>query len=370
MKITHYIKEYPRRAPKPCKLIAKDLDYGRAYVKFEDGAKEFVHSRYLVTINEFNQQNVSKILKGYKDARVKLNLKAPKLSPPFTGHVASMEYDGNDIFKEKITITQPKYPKWANWLAMDENGEWWVYQCKPEISFNVWVTSPPSNRKQKLPRIDSPAAPVAFWEKSLQRINWKPTHKVVDNGFVIDYIRNKQVIIVEECPTSKLCRVETENGDSSWIEKTQISNLDLLKEEFTKMVNYAHEFAEASVIALLEEPKGQILDENYIGPGYVIYSKGRLRSCKPAKEHINQGNAFYDRESAERESKRRELLVREKRAVMTDQQSVNHKKGYCYNTQADSFRSIIGSARNFATIAGAERFRESLTNEELDILYG
>jgi hypothetical protein len=35
-------------------------------------------------------------------------------------------------------------PKWANYLAMDEIGEWWWYECKPlkneKDEFGVWET--------------------------------------------------------------------------------------------------------------------------------------------------------------------------------------------------------------------------------------
>lgn len=29
-------------------------------------------------------------------------------------------------------------PEWANWLAMDGNGEWYWYESKPEWRFNIW----------------------------------------------------------------------------------------------------------------------------------------------------------------------------------------------------------------------------------------
>ena len=32
-------------------------------------------------------------------------------------------------------------PLWANWLAMDEIGEWWVYQNEPYILGKEWVLS-------------------------------------------------------------------------------------------------------------------------------------------------------------------------------------------------------------------------------------
>lgn len=29
-------------------------------------------------------------------------------------------------------------PEWANWLAMDENGEWWWFEYKPHKTAHFW----------------------------------------------------------------------------------------------------------------------------------------------------------------------------------------------------------------------------------------
>lgn len=33
-------------------------------------------------------------------------------------------------------------PEWANWKAMDEDGEWWWYEEEPYIFYNYWVVRP------------------------------------------------------------------------------------------------------------------------------------------------------------------------------------------------------------------------------------
>ena len=43
-------------------------------------------------------------------------------------------------------MTKPDWnnaPKWANWLAMDEDGDWYWYEDKPQhLSIGVWYSSP------------------------------------------------------------------------------------------------------------------------------------------------------------------------------------------------------------------------------------
>jgi len=31
-------------------------------------------------------------------------------------------------------------PEWANWLAMDDDGEWVWFYDKPELAFGLWST--------------------------------------------------------------------------------------------------------------------------------------------------------------------------------------------------------------------------------------
>jgi len=33
-------------------------------------------------------------------------------------------------------------PAWAQWLAQDEDGEWYWYENEPQILANMWVASP------------------------------------------------------------------------------------------------------------------------------------------------------------------------------------------------------------------------------------
>lgn len=32
-------------------------------------------------------------------------------------------------------------PEWANYLAMDSNGEWFWYECPPESGSKTWIVS-------------------------------------------------------------------------------------------------------------------------------------------------------------------------------------------------------------------------------------
>ena len=46
-------------------------------------------------------------------------------------------------------------PEWANWLAMDENGDWYWYEYEPVPNGNSWIhfgrsfSADPSNGWQK-----------------------------------------------------------------------------------------------------------------------------------------------------------------------------------------------------------------------------
>jgi hypothetical protein len=57
-------------------------------------------------------------------------------------------------------------PEWANWAAMDEDGDWYWFDRQPKKRKAVWIGR---NREY-----DFPAPPVPDWTKSL---TYRPTMK-------------------------------------------------------------------------------------------------------------------------------------------------------------------------------------------------
>ena len=53
-------------------------------------------------------------------------------------------------------------PEWANYMAMDECGEWWWYECEP-IEMNGYWTSSNGNR------MSTNLAPYLPWRESSER---------------------------------------------------------------------------------------------------------------------------------------------------------------------------------------------------------
>lgn len=57
--------------------------------------------------------------------------------------------------------------EWCRWIAMDEDGAWWEYSDKPEMSGRVWVNS------KKYGRLFSDPNPTEDWRESLYEITWE-----------------------------------------------------------------------------------------------------------------------------------------------------------------------------------------------------
>ena len=53
-------------------------------------------------------------------------------------------------------------PEWANYLAMDEDGAWYWFKFKPELSEGFWDTEYPFSTKQA--RIDT-----TQWKETLEQ---------------------------------------------------------------------------------------------------------------------------------------------------------------------------------------------------------
>lgn len=60
-------------------------------------------------------------------------------------------------------------PKWANWLAQDEDGEWWWYEMKPKLrfGFKAWVET---SRNGKLDPASGrmTSGKNEYWENTLE----------------------------------------------------------------------------------------------------------------------------------------------------------------------------------------------------------
>lgn len=62
-------------------------------------------------------------------------------------------------------------PKWANWLAMDKNGEWYWYKNKPEAEARRWCSDTTYERIYALPG----------WQDTLEeRPKPEPRYMVLD----------------------------------------------------------------------------------------------------------------------------------------------------------------------------------------------
>jgi len=68
----------------------------------------------------------------------------------------------------KITLNIP-IPDWANWLAQDSNGAWWVYSDKPVISEYSKIWAAPTATGCKFEKI-AKDEPNPGWENALYRI--------------------------------------------------------------------------------------------------------------------------------------------------------------------------------------------------------
>ena len=56
-------------------------------------------------------------------------------------------------------------PKWANWIAMDEDGDWYHYSDKPQIDKHpIWVCS---EYNEAIPKKYYPKNFTGDWKKSL-----------------------------------------------------------------------------------------------------------------------------------------------------------------------------------------------------------
>lgn len=50
--------------------------------------------------------------------------------------------DITSFWTDKPTYNWPAMPAWANWATIDENGEVWWWETKPEKSSDAWINRP------------------------------------------------------------------------------------------------------------------------------------------------------------------------------------------------------------------------------------
>lgn len=53
-------------------------------------------------------------------------------------------------------------PEWANWLAMDEDGDWYWYEDEPVIGYDVW-------RNFAITRHEKAKEVGTHWKSSLEQ---------------------------------------------------------------------------------------------------------------------------------------------------------------------------------------------------------
>lgn len=66
------------------------------------------------------------------------------------------------IMDNVVKLPWDEAPEWAQWAAMDADGEWWWYQAEPEVSRILW-----RHTTGLLCRFDFP--PCTNWKESKRR---------------------------------------------------------------------------------------------------------------------------------------------------------------------------------------------------------
>ncbi len=62
-----------------------------------------------------------------------------------------------------VKLPWDEAPEWAQWAAMDEDGNWYWYEAEPELRDTTWVNGPlTSHRRLKFP-------PCTNWRESKRR---------------------------------------------------------------------------------------------------------------------------------------------------------------------------------------------------------
>jgi len=57
-------------------------------------------------------------------------------------------------------------PKWVNWMAVDENGQCWMYESKPIANVDVWFIPFNVERKRKFKKLYE-GKPPKNWKEEL-----------------------------------------------------------------------------------------------------------------------------------------------------------------------------------------------------------
>ena len=57
-------------------------------------------------------------------------------------------------------------PEWANWIAQDENGEWFAHTEKPRTGYSIWL----SNRNKTMIALSKPND---NWKEELYEVYWE-----------------------------------------------------------------------------------------------------------------------------------------------------------------------------------------------------
>ena len=65
-----------------------------------------------------------------------------------------------------MDILKSDLPEWALWIAQDEDGAWWVYECEPLQHDKGWYENEVGRRK----KIQS-TKPNPEWRSSLRKIS-------------------------------------------------------------------------------------------------------------------------------------------------------------------------------------------------------
>jgi len=64
------------------------------------------------------------------------------------------------IIGNMVMLEWTKAPEWAQWAAMNGNGEWYWYENEPELRTNAWTNAPLTrNRRFNFP-------PCTNWKES------------------------------------------------------------------------------------------------------------------------------------------------------------------------------------------------------------